>query len=184
MFSFQRSLWLLNLVTLVCGTAGVSLADDPATWHVKAFHPDGYLIDVKAIDKEGNIHDVKALQDAGNGHVLDVKAFIDAKPIAVKVLASEDRFAPVKAITPEGEVWDVKAITADGTKLDVKGVSRSGNLYHIKAVGPSQQMYGIKALSRSGRVYDVKGLRIAEEGDLKMQEVAIEAHIKALPQAD
>ena len=32
-------------------------------WHIKAFHPEGKLLDVKAIGENGAIYDVKAIQD-------------------------------------------------------------------------------------------------------------------------
>ena len=38
--------------------------DKDIIWHVKAFHPDGKLLDVKAITKDGGIHDVKAIQNS------------------------------------------------------------------------------------------------------------------------
>ena len=126
---------------------------------------------------------MKARQDAGNEHVLDVKAFIDGKVFPVKVLASDDRYAPVKAIGPDGAIYDIKAITADDQKLDVKGVSRAGSLFHIKALSPEREMYGVKAISRSGHVYDVKGIKVSEEAiEGKIHGVEVQAHIKALPQ--
>jgi hypothetical protein len=138
---------------------------------------------VKAIDAAGEIYDVKAIQDAGNDHIFDVKAFIGGKPVPVKVLASEDRFAPVKAIGEDGTIYDIKALTPEGDKLDVKGVSRSGSLFHIKAVGPHEQFYGVKAISRSGHVYDVKGIKTSDETvEATVHGVEVQAHIKALPQ--
>ncbi len=40
-------------------------------WHVKAMHPDGYILDVKAFDGEGGVYDVKALSTTGK--LKDVK---------------------------------------------------------------------------------------------------------------
>ncbi|MBK7695405.1 MAG: hypothetical protein IPI30_14095 [Saprospiraceae bacterium] len=72
-------------------------------WHVKAVHPDGKLIDIKAIDENGRIYDVKALAENGNGHIMDIKAFVGSTKLPVKILASTDRYAPLKAIGLDGK---------------------------------------------------------------------------------
>src|SRR5262245_27041795 len=53
--------------------ASAATAADEKTWHVKAIHPEGRLIDVKALDKSGKVFAVKAFQEEGNNHLLDVK---------------------------------------------------------------------------------------------------------------
>src|SRR5688572_23947998 len=149
----------------------LSMADEKI-WHVKAFHPDGKLLDVKAIDKQGNLH------------LLDIKALYGDQKLPVKVLLSNDKFEPVKAIGEDGAIFDIKALTAEGQKLDVKGVQRSGSIIHIKAIGDKGAFYGVKAISPEGRVYDIKGIKMSptkEEG--KINGVAFAAHIKALPPA-
>ena len=67
-------------------------------WHIKAIHPEGRTIDVKALDKDGNIFDVKAIQDSDQRQLLDIKAFVGDKKLPVKILVSDDEYAPVKAI--------------------------------------------------------------------------------------
>ena len=159
------------------------VASEAQIWHIKAVHPAGKLLDVKAIDKDGGIHDVKAIQQTGNRHILDIKAFVDGKVLPVKVLASGSWLGPVKAIGEDGAIFDIKALTANKEKLDVKAVSRSGHVLDIKAVGDEHQFYGVKAVSAEGQLYDVKGVKMSESPvEVKINNVEVRAHVKALPQ--
>ncbi len=159
--------------------------DGNPIWNVKCVQPDGHILDVKAMDKNGSVFDVKAFENDGNATMLDIKALIGGKKAAVKVLVSEDKFAPVKAIGEDGTIYDIKALTPDGKRLDVKGVSRAGNVYNIKAIAADGSFMGIKAISPHGLFYDVKGVKfISEEREGVLGTVAIRAHVKALPQVD
>src|SRR6185295_13434559 len=89
---------LLFVAATVLLNAHLNGADEQASWHIRAVHPDGMFLDVNAIDKDGKTHPVKALKTAGNGHLLDIKAIVDGKTLPVKILVSDDLFAPVKAI--------------------------------------------------------------------------------------
>ena len=179
------------LIILIAGIAAIFApnqlsAAEEKIWHVKAFHPEGRLLDVKAIDKDGKIHGIKAIESDGNVHLLDIKATVGDQKLPVKVLpkAAGDTFEPVKAIGEDGTVYAIKALTPDGAKLDVKGVKRSGNIIHIKAVAPDGTFYGVKAISPEGRVYDVKGIKMNKEPvEGKVNGVDFAAHIKAIPQA-
>lgn len=166
--------------------AAVQEAPEPAevVWHIKAIHPEGRFIDVKALDADGNIYDIKAFQEAGQHQVMDVKALFEGKKMPVKILVSEEAYAPVKAIGEDGTLYDIKALL-EGERLDVKGVRRAGNIIDIKAIGKGGDFYGVKAISPEGQLNDVKGVKM-EEGDLEatLHGVAVHAHIKALPQAE
>lgn len=156
--------------------------DGSSIWHVKAILDDGHTLDVKAFDTNGGQHDVKAIV-TGDLHLLDVKALDGEELRSVKVLASTDAYAPVKAIGPDGAIWAVKAIGPGGEQWDVKGVARSGSVIHIKAIGPHGAMYGVKAISPAGHMHDVKGISLPQPGkDATEGGVAIAAHVKALPQ--
>lgn len=154
-------------------------------WFVRAIHPEGRTLEVKAIDPDGKkTYDVKAIEEPGNLHVMDVKAFVDGKVLPVKVLVSDDAYAPVKAIGEHGEIYGIKALTPDGRRLDVKGVSHSGNILHIKAIGPDGSFYGVKAISPSGHLHDVKGVKMTpDKVECKVNGVDVHAHVKALPPA-
>src|SRR4051794_15755098 len=97
------------IIPLLCACLFTARAEEPAVWHIKAVHPDGQLLDVNAIDKDGKTHPLKALKIAGNGHLLDIKAMAGNEPLPVKILVSDDVFAPVKAIAGNGEILAVKA---------------------------------------------------------------------------
>ena len=56
------------------------------TWHVKAIHSEGKMLNLKALDSQGNFFDVKALAEVGNQHLFDVKAFVGEDILPVKVL--------------------------------------------------------------------------------------------------
>jgi hypothetical protein len=173
----------LTLSVMALGLSAAASAETAQTWHIKAVHPEGQLLRVKAIDAEGGIHDVKAVQQAGNPYILDIKAFVGSDVLAVKVLAQDDWFGPVKAVHPDGSFLDVKALTEDDQRLDVKAVSRAGHVLDIKAIDSQHQFYGVKAVSPQGHVYDVKGIKMMD-GPVEMQmgQTAIRAHVKALPQ--
>jgi hypothetical protein len=152
-------------------------------WHVKAIHPKGQFIDVKAFDEAGNKHDVKAVEKYGNLHVLDIKAFVNGERLPIKMLVSNDEYAPVKAIGQDGTLYDIKALTSDGEKLDVKGVSRYGNIIDIKAIADEGEYFGIKAISPKGIIHDIKGIKMSNDNvEMILSGVEVHAHIKALPQ--
>ena len=157
---------------------------DNFIWHIKAFKPNGEIIDVKALDQDGNIYPVKAIKNTKQRSLLDVKVYISgSEQLPVKILVSNDKYAPVKAIAADGSIYDIKALTKDGRKLDVKGVSKSGNLYNIKSINEDGDFYGIKAISPDGDLNDVKGVKmISETLEYNIGEIEIAAHIKALPQ--
>ena len=67
-------------------------------WHIKAIHPEGRFYNVKALDDDGNIYDVKAIQDAEQQQLMDIKALVGEQQLPVKILVSDDEYAPVKAI--------------------------------------------------------------------------------------
>ncbi len=71
-------------------------------WHVRAIHPEGRFFDVKAIGQNEQMYDVKAIQDNFQRHLLDVKALVEGEELPVKMLVSEDDYAPVKAIAHDG----------------------------------------------------------------------------------
>lgn len=154
-------------------------------WHIKAIHPEGWTLDVKALDKDGNIFDVKAIQDSGQRQLMDVKALMEGKKAPVKILVSDDAYAPVKALGEDGTIYDIKALTPEGERLDVKGVRKSGNITHIKAISKTGDFYGIKAISPEGMLNDVKGVKMSEaDQEAIINGVNVHAHIKALPQID
>ena len=170
-------------LVILFGCGQFATASDTQVWHIKAVHPNGGLLDVKAIDQDGVKHDVKAIEQSGNRHILDIKAFVGGKVLAVKVLVSDDWLGPVKAVHEDGTILDVKALTADGRRLDVKAVSRAGHVLDIKAIGAERRLFGIKAVYPAGQLYDVKGVKMSEaEVELELAETKVRAHVKALPQ--
>ncbi len=159
-------------------------ASNNGQWHIKAFHPEGRVLDIKAFDAKGIIYDVKAIQDSYQRSLLDIKALQGDKQLPVKMIVSTDKYTPIKAISDDGVLFDIKAITQDGKKLDVKGVLRDGNIIHVKAINEDGDFYGIKAISPDGELNDVKGVKINKvdlETEINGQKVF--AHVKALPQA-
>lgn len=156
---------------------------EESIWHVKAFLPEGKLLDIKALDTAGHIYEVKAIQKDDNFHLMDIKALVGGKKLPVKMLVSDDLNIPVKAIGEDGTIYDIKALTPEGDKLDVKGTTQNGNIIQIKAISRSGALYGVKALSREGQLYDVKGIKLSNERiEAKINGVDVYAHIKALPQ--
>src|SRR5438105_4975013 len=98
----RSSIFKVHLVWAVfLAAATVLCAAEEKIWHVKAVHPEGRLLDVKAIDKQGSVYPVKAIEADGNAHLLDIKALVAGKRLPVKVLVSEDKFAPIKAIAED-----------------------------------------------------------------------------------
>jgi len=152
-------------------------------WPLKAIHPGGRFLDVKAVDGYGNAYDVKAIQDADQKSLMDVKAFIGDKIIAVKILVNDGKLAPVKAVAQDGTLYNIKAIASNGDRLNIKGVKRSGNIVHIKAINRNGTYYGVKAISPRGELNDVKGVKTSKEDlEYTLHGSKIYAHIKALPQ--
>jgi len=154
-------------------------------WQIKAYHPQGKLLDVKAIDKEGNIFDVKAIQHSNQTSLLDVKAFVNGKLLPVKILISEDKYMPVKAIDTDGTIIDIMALTDDGKKLDVKGVSQSGNIINIRAINSDGSFYNIQAISPKGWINDIEGVKMFKTPvEATINGVDIFAHVKSIPLAN
>ena len=152
-------------------------------WYVKAFNPEGKLLNVMAIDAEGHTYEVKAIQDSDQTSVMDVKAFVNDKILPVKVLVSLDKYMPVKAIDEDGSILDVKAFTEDGQKLDVKGTRQSGNIIHLSVVDQDGLLYNIEAISPKGWINDVKGIKMLKEPiEMTINGVDVYAHIKSIPQ--
>ena len=159
--------------------------DKDIIWHVKAFHPDGKLLDVKAITKDGGIHDVKAIQNSDQTSILDVKAFVNGKILPVKVLVSEDEYLPVKAIAADGTIIDIKAISESGKNLDLKAVRQSGSILHLNAIDENGEFFNIEALSPKGWINDVKGIKMLKTPvEVVVNGVEVYAHIKSVPQVN
>lgn len=164
---------------VVCAPSATA---EDTIWHIKAVHPKGYLLDIKAVDAEGKRYDVKAIQRDGNVHMLDVKTFVDGKEHPVKVVVSEDRYAPIRALDIHGQHLDIVAITPEGKSLEVKGVRRTGSIIHIKVIGIGGRFFGVKAIAPDGRLYDVKGVKMVKDNtELLIGAVKVHAHVKALP---
>ena len=62
------------------------------------------------------MYEVRAIEMPGNPHILDIKAIVDGKRLPVKVVVSEERYAPVQALTHDGRRFEVFALSADGTR--------------------------------------------------------------------
>ncbi len=153
-------------------------------WQINAIHPEGKTFAIKAIDREGNQYDVKAIQDSDQHSFLDVKALVGEKKLPVKVLVSEDQFAPVKAIDRGGVSYDIKAITEDGEKLAVKGITQFGTVVSLKAINKEGKFYGVKAISPTGELNDVQGIKInVKEKEMTLNGFNVFAHIKAMHQS-
>ncbi len=154
-------------------------------WHVKAYHPDGKLLDVKAITKDGKIHDIKVIQNSDQTSIMGVKAFVNGKILPVKVLMSEDKYLPVKAIAADGTIIDIKALSEDGKNLDVKAVRQSGNILHLNVIDEKGEFYNIEAISPKGWIRDIKGIKmLTTPVEAVVNGVEIYAHIKSVPQVN
>ena len=152
-------------------------------WYVKAFNPQGKLLNVMAVDADGHTYEVKAIQDSDQTSVMDVKAFVNDKILPVKVLVSLDKYMPVKAIDEDGTIIDVKAFTEEGEKLDVKGTRQSGNIIHLSVVDKDGLLYNVEAISPKGWINDVKGIKMMKEPiEMVINGVDVYAHIKSIPQ--
>lgn len=152
-------------------------------WNIKAVTNAGKNLDVKAFDEDENKFDLKATQDSKQHSFLNIKALVDGYELPVKILDSEDEYAPINAIGPDGKIYDIKAVTEDGVKLDVKGISRSGNIIHVKAITESGDFYGVKAFAPDGKLNDVKGIKIFDRKvEAKLQGNLVYAHLKAITQ--
>ncbi len=153
-------------------------------WNISAIHSTVSFLDIKAIDKDGNMYDVKAIQNSDQRYLIDVKAFIKGKRLPVKMLLSNDEYAPVKAIGEDGTIYSIKAITPEGDKLDVKGVSQDGNIIKLKAISKEGDFYNVKAISPSAQLNDVNGIKMSK---LRLEKVVngveVFAHIKAVQQS-
>ncbi|MBC3758884.1 hypothetical protein H7U19_10745 [Hyunsoonleella sp. SJ7] len=152
-------------------------------WNIKAVTPDGKNLDVKAFDEQGNAFDVKAVQDSKQHSFMNVRAFVGDVDIPVKIMDSEDEYAPIKAIGGDGTIYDLKAITADNVKLDVRGTSRSGNIVNVKAINENGDLYAVKAFAPDGKLNAVKGIKIFDRKvEMRVQGNPVYAHLKAISQ--
>ena len=150
-------------------------------WNVKAIHPNGQTLNIKAFDNDGNSFDIKAIQNSDQDSFLDVKAIGDGKELPVKMLVSDDQFAPVRTIDKGGISYEIKAITAEGEKLDVKGIARIGYIVIIKAITKEGDFYGVKAISPTGKLNDIKGIKInMQDREMSLGGLSIHAHVKAM----
>jgi hypothetical protein len=178
--------WFLALGIVLFALMGVSpAAAEDTFWHVVGIHPKGYTLDIKAVDSEGKLYDIKAIEQDENVHMLDVKALVGDLRQPVKVVVSDDRYAPVQAIDIKGNNLDLKALTPEGKLLDVKGVRRTGSIIHIKVLGIGGRFFAVKAIAPDGRMYDVKGIKmIPDRAEMLIGTVQIHAHVKAIPPAE
>ena len=109
--TFRKNLFILGVLFLLtaCNEKPTEANEDiedveevtntsDIVWNVKAILPDGKSLDIKAIDKEGKTFDIKAIQNSDQDSFLDIKAIVDDQKVAVKILVSDDQFAPIKAI--------------------------------------------------------------------------------------
>lgn len=150
-------------------------------WNVKAILPDGKNLDVKAFDSEGKSFDIMAVQDSDQDIFLDVKAIVGDEKLPVKMLVSDEQFAPVAVVTNNGNTYDLKAITAEGEKLDIKGIRRYGNIVIMKAMTKKGKYFEVKAISPDGQQNDVKGIKINRaEREMTLKGVSVHAHVKAM----
>ncbi len=175
---------LVPVFFIVWIAGGAPTKAEDTLWHVKGIDPDGHWMDVKAVAPDGMSYDIKAIQEDDNVHMLDVKAIVGNRRRPVKVVAGDERHAPVMAINVNGKNLDLKAFTPEGKVLDVKAVRRTGSILHIKAIGRGGRLFGVKAISPDGRLYDVKGIKMTNDRvELTVDKVQIHAHVKALPPA-
>ena len=152
-------------------------------WNIKAVTAEGKNLDVKAIDTAGNRFDVKATQDSRQHSFMNIKAFVEGAELPVKIMQSEDEYAPIKAIGIDGTIYDIKALTDDNVKLDVKGVSRSGNIINVKAINENGEFLGVKAFAPDGKLNQVKGIKIFDrEVEMNVRDHPVYAHLKAINQ--
>jgi len=153
------------------------------TWNINAVTSDGKNLAVKAIDPEGNQFDVQATQDSEQHSFMNIKAFVDGYELPVKIMQSEDEYAPVSAISTTGNIYQIKAITEDNVQFDIKGVSRSGRIINIKAINKNGDFLDIEAIAPDGKINCVNGIKIFDkEVEMKVQGHKVYAHVKALNQ--
>ncbi len=153
------------------------------SWNIKAVTADGKKLDVKAINAEGKQFDVQATQDSEQHSFMNIKAFVGKYELAVKIMDSQDKYAPIKAIGTDGIIYEIKAITEDNVKLDVKGISRSGNIINVKAINENGEFYDVKAFAPDGKFNNVNGIKIFDRKvEMKVSDHPVHAHLKALNQ--
>lgn len=158
--------------------------DEEPIWNVEALAEDGTFLPVKAVGAKGELYDVRAFLENGDRWVLDVKALVGGRKVAVKVLPAGEGAGVLKAILPDGASLPLKAIANDGRRWDVVGTLDTGTIIHVKAVGPDGARLGVKAISPRGAQYDVKGLRFGNTAtEAVVGGVEVKAHVKALPPA-
>ena len=150
-------------------------------WNINAVTPDDKKLAVKAIDAEGNMFDVIATQDSEQHSFMNIKAFVDKYELPVKIMQSDDEYAPVSAIGTNGTIYEVKAITDDNKQLDIKGISRSGRIINIKAITENGEFLDVKVFGPGGKINFVHGIKIFDrEVEMKVQGQPVYAHVKAL----
>ena len=168
-------------ITLIAASLGLAMAGDDTIWDVKVIRSRGRVLDVKAVDPDGKLYDVKAIEQEGNPHFLDVKALVDGKRHPIKVVDTNDRYAPVMALDIHGKNLEIRAIGPDGKQFDVKGIRQSGSIITIRAIGVAK-FYPIKAISPDGRIFDVKGIKMmSQRVEMVIGATQVHAHVKALP---
>jgi hypothetical protein len=152
-------------------------------WNIKAVTADGKNLDIKAFDAQGNKFDVKATQDSKQHSFMNIKAFVEGTELPVKIMDSEEDYAPIKAIGTDGTIYDIKAVTADNVKLDVKGISRAGSFINVKAINENGEVFAVKAFAPDGKLNAVKGIKIFDRKvEMRVQGNPVYAHLKAISQ--
>lgn len=158
-------------------------AREGGVWHVKALHPDGYILDVRAYDRMGNVYEVKAVNDSCQSYIMDINAYSDKEILPVKVLMGTDGHNPVSAIDDEGKNFQLRAVTPEGKFFPIRGSKSSVYTVDIKAVTPEGRLLNIRAVSPDGKLREVKGIKMYEKSlEMTLQGVEIHAHLVALPQ--
>jgi hypothetical protein len=66
--------------------------------------------------------------------LFNIKAFVDGKPVPVKVLGGRRQESNRAGRHGLGHQ---SALMPDGSKLDVKGMTRAGSIINIKAIDPA-----------------------------------------------
>ncbi|NNK82573.1 MAG: hypothetical protein HKO92_05580, partial [Flavobacteriaceae bacterium] len=150
------------------------------SWKLNVETADGKNLVVKAVDPEGNFYDVQAVQDSEQHSFMNIKAFTEEYILPVKIMQSDDEYAPVCAISSKG-LYQLKAISEDNVQYDIKGVSRSGRIVNIKAINENGELLDVKAIAPDGKVNYVNGIKIFDkEVEMTSKGHPVYAHVKAL----
>ncbi len=70
-------------------------------WNVKGIGTEWYPFGVKAIVKNRSVHEVKAFMENGDRWIMDCKALVEEKEVAVNMLLSDDALISVKAVAAD-----------------------------------------------------------------------------------